>query len=375
MYVLIKCFSSLLSLSTSFISLSTVAFLIQSIKVTAILLDNWASVYFLAVAIKTHVKTDNYLCKVACTVISLMNEREEAKVDESNVTYDNSINATNVDSPEFASLQYTQQNEKSPPTFYLMLLFRRAFCECAFNDIWKKTLQNDPYFGPGTFGQCSRLMCELSAIIHKQVAELKSDNYKGWMDKKPFEKYKNEIEKVPEDVDGDGANRRFFKKELPQKFLDTFSFNLDKHIYKTWWSTELIHYMLGGDSVLAKEFAKMLVHYKNEYETAMTTDEDGEEVNAIIAPYPYTDTPDTATLGLHHVFFDETKEPITMDVRATMELVTASVNWADVVKNKFVVTHWEKIEQLAAAEEVVNLFMVTEDGKSMLCSLSFYCDD
>ena len=58
-----------------------------------------------------------------------------------------------------------------------------------------------------------------------------------------------------------------------------------------------------------------------------------------------------------------------MDVRATMELFTASVNWADVVKNKFVVTHWEMIEQLAAAEEVVNLFMVHEDGKSMLCSV------
>jgi hypothetical protein len=49
----------------------------QIIKTCRIFLDNYCSIYFFAVAIKTHYKSDNYLCKVACTLISLMNERAE----------------------------------------------------------------------------------------------------------------------------------------------------------------------------------------------------------------------------------------------------------------------------------------------------------
>ena len=38
------------------------------------------SIYFLVIAIKTHFKTDTYLCKVAWTLISLMNERAEPTI-------------------------------------------------------------------------------------------------------------------------------------------------------------------------------------------------------------------------------------------------------------------------------------------------------
>jgi hypothetical protein len=47
------------------------------IKTNHIFIDNYCSIYFLSIAIKTHFKTNTYLCKVACTLISLMNERAE----------------------------------------------------------------------------------------------------------------------------------------------------------------------------------------------------------------------------------------------------------------------------------------------------------
>ena len=62
----------------------------QMIKVSSIILDNWVPIYFLAVTIKTKETSEKYLCKVACTVISLMNERSVANVDSS-INFDQAI--------------------------------------------------------------------------------------------------------------------------------------------------------------------------------------------------------------------------------------------------------------------------------------------
>jgi len=113
--------------------------------VTAIVLDNWAAIYFLAVTIKTKETSEKYLCKVACTVISLMNERSVADVDSS-IDFDQAIESAELDPDDAVEEVYDDQSEASPPTFYLMLLWNRAFCDYAFNPNWRFILKEDPYF-------------------------------------------------------------------------------------------------------------------------------------------------------------------------------------------------------------------------------------
>ena len=46
-----------------------------SIKTEAILLDNWTGVYFLGIGVKSYFKSDSHVWKLACCLISLMNEK------------------------------------------------------------------------------------------------------------------------------------------------------------------------------------------------------------------------------------------------------------------------------------------------------------
>ena len=92
------------------------------------ILDNWAQIYFLAVAAKTTYPTKRYLCKVACTVIRLMNMKSAPKSPQDGASYADSIEATDDQSAENRALdgQYTQPIKEAESTFYIMLLFFRV---------------------------------------------------------------------------------------------------------------------------------------------------------------------------------------------------------------------------------------------------------
>lgn len=134
------------------------------------------NIYFLAVAVKQTFKSeDKYLVKVACTLLSLMNET--APYDSAdNQSVESLIDSQDVDADHgnFVS----PANKSSPPTFYTMLLFHRAFCEYAFNDSFGFLLRNDPYYGKNTFGQVARLMPERVAVMYQRLQELKGGKWK-----------------------------------------------------------------------------------------------------------------------------------------------------------------------------------------------------
>ena len=97
------------------------------------------------------------------------------------------------------------------PTFLTMLHFQRAFCEYAFNGNWRFLLQNDPFLGPGTFGQCARMMAERCAVMHDQLEKLKGDK---WQQLKEFEKYLDAVSKckASDGSTGDYPDQAFFLK-------------------------------------------------------------------------------------------------------------------------------------------------------------------
>ena len=351
----------------------------QMIKVTSIILDNWVPIYFLAVTIKTKETSEKYLCKVACTVISLMNERSVANVDSS-IDFDQAIESAEFDPDDAVEEVYDDQSDVAPPTFYVMLLWNRAFCQHAFNESWRFILQEDPFFG--SFGQGARFMAERTAVIYKQALELKThvdenefitdivgtpivDNPNfnrhvgGWKLEKAFDKYLTAVSSMPEDVQGEGVcvDRKFFEVDQPREFLDMYLATTKKGLCQRWWSDDLIYYILGGDPVLAKEFAKMLIHYKDEEEFKAA------DPDHIVTPYPYRDIIKTTTLGRHHTMFDYNITPIKLDVQQTLERMTSGTNWKNVLDKPFVSDHWAMIEELAGANGVVNLFQLKDNGE------------
>ena len=71
--------------------------------------------------------------------------------------------------------------------------------------------------------------------------------------------------------------------------------------------------------------------------------------------------------------FDEKAEPIKLDVKETLQLITndKDFQWHRVLDTKFVNDYWEQIVLLAAADGVVDLFRFKEDGKSVYSLLQF----
>lgn len=192
---------------------------------TAIVLDNWAAIYFLAVTIKTKETSEKYLCKVACTVISLMNERSVADVDSS-IDFDQAIESAELDPDDAVEEVYDDQSEASPPTFYLMLLWNRAFCDYAFNPNWRFILKEDPY-----------PMAERTVVIYNQAAELKpsldkdsSGQYHlgGWKTNPAFKKYSTAVSRMPTNTKDGLVDREFFEKSLPIEFLDKYLASIKK---------------------------------------------------------------------------------------------------------------------------------------------------
>lgn len=342
-------------------------------------LDNWAQIYFLAVTVKTHYPTKRYLCKVACTVIRLMNMKSAPKEAEDATTFADSIDSTDDESAENQALngQFTQPIKESESIFYIMLLFHRAFTDYAFNDTWRFILQNNHHFGSNTFGQGAQFMAERAAILYNKAMELMTvdDNgVPGWKTASDgFKKYIEAAETVPEVAAKDGdVDRIFFLEELPRKFLEIYTKNINEWILKTWWSSDLVHYILGGDPTLAKVFADMLVYYKEELSDISQDDvEDApsdEEYQLPCAPYNYDRInrfceDGTTALGRHHVMNDEKADLIKLNVRDAMKLITKNVDWRIVLKDKFVNDHWDQIEDLARVDSIVDVFAMDKNGK------------
>ena len=345
------------------------------------------NIYFLAVAVKQTFKSERYLVKVACTLLSLMNET--APYDSAdNQSVESLIESQDVDADHgnFVS----PANKSSPPTFYTMLLFHRAFCEYAFNDSFGFLLRNDPYYGKNTFGQVARLMPERVAVMYQRLQELKGGKWKhvSWkMQKKSedsegipvftteeglfFDDFTTALESVPSEGETKHAATKEFYEKMVDTFLSLFEKSLDKHLLTRWRNDKLIVYLLGGDPVLAKQFARTLVHHKHRLDDGgiAVDEETGETINTEVQQFPrYPNVPHQ--LGMHHTVSKKCG-PVTINVKETMEFLCSKADFEKILSDdRFVKKYWDSIEKLAEAEGTVRLFDRWR-GESELLSLSF----
>lgn len=333
---------------------------LQIIKTNDIFLENYATIYFLAVAIKTHYPTKKYLCKVACTLISLMNERAEPPE-----TFDTQSIESFIDSQNIEADVPSTCNTKSTPTFYTMLLFHKAFCDYAFNDNFAFLLRDDPYYGINTFGQGSRHMAVRCYVMRKQLDELKNG---GWKEKDEFTKFKEALANIPKESKHD-AKRAYFGR-MVEKFFGIYEENLEKHLFDRWRNNKLISYMLGSEPVLAKEFANALCHYEEQY-NAMAVDEEGNATNNVIEPY--ANFPDEMMILEEHHTIRKGKD-VVINVKEAMEWLLKICDFSKILQeDRFVKNHMKEIRELAAAEGTVRLFDLKDNGESFILLSASLC--
>ena len=165
-----------------------------------------------------------------------------------------------------------------------------------------------------------------------------------------FAEYSKALVGVPE-TSSDCADRCFFDR-MPETFFSEFEATLEVHVLKRWKHPSLLHYMIGGEPILAREFARWLVCAK----------ENGGMAN-------------------QHVFIDEDIEldkfhvtnsgAVEINVRECMKYLTTGedgnpVDPTSILEDEFVKRHWDLIEALALVEDsspAIRLFDKKEDGE------------
>ena len=333
----------------------------QIIKTCDIFLDNYVQIYFLAVSCKIKHKSDSYIWKIACALLSLMNERAEPNL-EGSESIGNFIDSFTDESAATKrgcdSLTALQPGDS--PTFYTMLLFHRAFCEYAFNDNFSFLLRNNSCFGEGTFGQLSQFMAERTYVMYKQMNELKDGGWEN-VEGDAFKKYKDALKGIPEKSEH-SADRSFFNA-MPNTFIANYEKSLNEHVLERWRSNELLWYGLGGNEHIAQAIAQWLV----DYDDGIPVDDDGEMVNAEVPPYAFSDM--NVTLGEQHTV---TQGEVVINLKRCMEFLTANADRKVIKEEPFIKEHWVLIEKLAAAENAVRLFDKNDDGKYYFCHIHIY---
>ena len=334
----------------------------QTVKTCEVFLDNYTQIYFLAIACKTHFKSNSYPWKLSCALLSLMNERAVPVLSEDD-DLDDFVASFNEDN---ASDTVTEVPTRHPisPTFYTMLLFHRAFCEYTFNDNFDFLKRNDLYFGSGTFGQLARFMPVQVYVMHKQLEELKNG---GWKKKKPFEKYVEALKGIPQtSANEDNKADQAFFEDMSKKFLSIYENTLNDHLLKRWRSEKLLWYGLGGDEKVAKEMAGWLLDAKLNG-GGVEVNRDGEEVNNSST---YDDfTPGEIKLCKQHN--TPKGEPVKIELDECMKWLTDKKKTHIIIEEGFIGEHWEDIEKMAMADNTVRLFDYKDDGKTLVVCICY----
>ena len=119
---------------------------------------------------------------------------------------------------------------------------------------------DDPYLGNNTYGHIARLGPERCYVMHSLLSELENG---GWKTKPEFKRY---LEAYPKVISA--AVKEHLDKSSDM-FLQRFRTLFDKHMVAKWTSTEVVHYVFGGDRHHAKEFVRWLVHHNSKEDVPM----------------------------------------------------------------------------------------------------------
>ena len=158
-------------------------------------------------------------------------------------------------------------------------------------------MQQDPFYGKGSFGQMARFGSVRQFVMHKELEKLETGGWEngGWRKNIHF---KNFIDSL-EGVGGGKVGLPYFKKVI-EVFFERFRYVFDKWMGTKWRKSSILHYMLAGDPEHAKAFAQYLVHYKEVVLPQFENEDDDED----FTPEPFVFPNQDIKLGLHHLTQD-----------------------------------------------------------------------
>jgi hypothetical protein len=201
---------------------------------------------------------------------------------------------------------------------------------------------DDPFLGEGTFGQLARFGPERCYVMHMLLLELADG---GWKWKDEFQQFREANDLVAGDAEKE------YLDEAVDVFFQRFQALFDKHMVSKWTSTEIVHYVLGGDPDHAMEFAKWLVHHQNNCVDSSDETTEDREMEVF-----YFDKRQV-TLGEHHRRYRGNNAlDVVVDLEESMKFISKNVDWLVVLNDPFVTRNWAHIESLATEPSAVNIW-------------------
>ena len=303
-----------------------------------VFVNNWAAIYFFAVAVKQDAANNSHLWQLACALLSLMNNKSQANNDGNIDEFVASFNT--------ATYEFNKLKPGDSPTFLVVLHFLNGFNKAFFHDHFNFLLKDDPVLGKGTFGQIARFGSVRCSIMNEDLLKLENG---GFQKMKEFEPYMKALNGV-----GSGECDQEYFEKATTVFLERFRYVWDKHMGSKYLSSNILHYTLGGDRYHAREFAQWLVDYKDSTSLSDTQTQDVEDeddgLNFELEACTFRDI--TITLDSHHTM---THGPVKMNLRKSMQYITAEADRAEILEDEFVDRNFDLIRELAEQEDPINL--------------------
>ena len=303
-----------------------------------IFVDNWAAIYFFAVAVKQDATPNSHLWQLACALLSLMNNRTKPSLTGDMDAFISSFND--------ATYKADELKPGDSPIFLTVLHFLNGFNKAFFHDHFNFLLKDDPDLGKGTFGQGARFGSLRCSIMNEDLSKLEGGGFKKM---KEFEPYMQALNGI-----GDGECGQEYFERATKVFLERFRFVWENHMARKWLSSDILHYMIGGEKYHAREFAKWIVQYRESRDSdSSEVEEEDDDLSLDIEACRFEDI--DITLDDHHKM---THGAVTINLRKSMEYITSEADREVILKDKFIESNWDLIEELAAQEEPVNLIQL-----------------
>ena len=209
-------------------------------------------------------------------------------------------------------------------------------------DMFNFMKMDDPFLGNGTFGQLARFGPERCAVMHVLLSDLESG---GWKEKPEFKRYQDAYATLAGEKETDYIDKAtgvFFRR-----FRDV----INTHLVTKWTSTDIVQYVLGGDSHHAREFARWIVHHKSK---SMNT---SEEAPPVESAGDFSFDKRVVTLGKHHSrYHGDTVLDVEIDLQESMNFITKNADPLVILDDPFIKRNWAHIESLATESAAANVW-------------------
>ena len=209
------------------------------------------------------------------------------------------------------------------PTHYAHLQWIVGFGDAMFDANMEWAKRNDPVFGPGSYGQISRLIPEHLFVMEKQLQKIRNG---GWKTLPEFGGYIEAMEGVPSKGPVENKGREYFEK-LPSLFLERFEETFTRHTCK-WRTSKTLPIIIAGHPTISKWFVRFLFGMAPSF-------------------------PDEDIILEHHYMGDQ---PITVNLKECMDWLVKEADKEAMEQDRLFQFLIDDMSKIAEAEVPVDIF-------------------